>query len=93
MTDEQTCIERIYTYTYDQFTVFFHEDHVFIGGKEYPNGQCCVDMVNLDESVLKGIDQRVWKFIPAAQALLTEKTDSAAALAQEKLNAVWRHRR
>ena len=89
MTDEQNCIERIYTYTYDQFTVFFHEDHVFIGGKEYPIGQCCVDMVNLDESVLKGIDQRVWKFIPAAQALLTEKTDSAAALAQEKLNAVW----
>ena len=56
MTDEQNCIERIYTYTYDQFTVFFHEDHVFIGGKEYPIGQCCVDMVNLDESVLKGID-------------------------------------
>ena len=89
MADKQNCIERIYTYTYDQFTVFFHEDHVFIGGKEYPIGQCCVDMVNLDEAVLKGIDQRVWKFIPAAQALLTEKTDSAAALAQEKLNAVW----
>lgn len=89
MMDRQNCIERIYTYTYDQFTVFFHDDHVFIGGKEYPIGQCCVDMANLDESVLKGIDQRVWKFIPAAQALLTEKTDSAAALAQEKLNAVW----
>ena len=73
MTDEQNCIERIYTYTYDQFTVFFYEDHVFIGGKEYPIGQCCVDIVNLDEAVLKEIDQRVWKFIPAAQALLTEK--------------------
>ena len=48
-----------------------------------------MDIVNLDEAVLKEIDQRVWKFIPAAQALLTEKTDSAAALAQEKLNAVW----
>ena len=73
MADKQNCIERIYTYTYDQFTVFFHEGHVFIGGKEYPIGQCCVDIVNLDEAVLKEIDQRVWKFIPAAQALLTEK--------------------
>ena len=35
----------------------------------------------------KEIDRKVWEYIPAAQALLTEKTDSAAALAQEKLNA------
>ena len=89
MADEQTRLEGFYTYTYDQFTVFFYEGHVFIGGREYPIGQCCVDIVNLDEAVLKEIDQRVWEYIPAAQALLTEKTDSAAALAQEKLNAVW----
>jgi len=38
---------------------------------------------------LNEIDQRVNAFIPAALALLEEKTDSAAALAQEKLNAVW----
>ena len=89
MTDEQDRLEMIYTYTYDQFTVFFYDDHVFIGGKEYPIGQCCVDVVNLDETILKEIDRRVWEFIPAARTLLTEKTDSAAALAQEKLNAVW----
>lgn len=35
------------------------------------------------------IDQRVNTFIPAALTLLEEKTDSVAALAQEKLNAVW----
>ena len=89
MTDGQERIERIYTYTYDQFTVFFYDNHVFIGGKEYPVGQCCVDMVNLDEAVLNEIDQRVAAFIPAAIALLNEKSDSAAALAQERLNAVW----
>ncbi len=88
MVNGQDRIKGIYTYTYDQFTVFFYEDHVFIGGKEYPIGQCCVDIVNLDEAVLKEIDQRVSVFLPAAQALLKEKTDSAAALAQEKLNAV-----
>lgn len=89
MAEGQVQLEGVYTYTYDQFTVFFYENHVFIGGKEYPIGQSCVDIVNLDEAVLKEIDRRVWEYIPAAQALLTEKTDSAAALAQEKLNAVW----
>ena len=89
MAEELNCIERIYTYTYDQFTVFFYGSHVFIGGKKYPIGQCCIDVVNLEESVLNEIDQRVNRFIPAALTLLEEKTDSAAALAQEKLNAVW----
>jgi len=89
MVEEQTRLERVYTYTYEQFTVFFYENHVFIGGREYPIGQCGVDVVNLDEAVLNEMDQRVSAFIPAALALLAEKTDSAAALAQEKLNAVW----
>ena len=89
MAEDSMRIERTYTYTYDQFTAFFYGSHVFIGGKEYPIGQCCVDIVNLDEAVLNEISQRVNVFIPAAQALLKERTDSAAALAQEKLNAVW----
>ena len=78
-----------YTYTYDQFTVFFYGSHVYIGGKEFPIGQCVVDVMNLDESVLDEIEQRAKAFVPAARNLLTEKTDSAVALAQEKLNAVW----
>ena len=77
-----------YTYTYDQFTVFFYGDRVFIGKKDYPIGQCCVDILNLDEAVLDEIDRKSREFIPAAMGLLSEKTDSAAALAQEKLNAV-----
>lgn len=89
MAEPQVLMEAPYTYTYDQFTVFFYGGHVFIGKKEYPVGQCCADILNLDESVLDEIDERVRTFIPAAQNLLTEKTDSAAALAQERLNAVW----
>ena len=46
-------------------------------------------MMNVEDSVLDEIDRRVREFIPLAQTLLEEKTDSAAALAQEKLNAVW----
>jgi hypothetical protein len=89
MTEKQLRIELDYTYTYDQFTVFFYGDRVFVGRKDYPIGQCCVDVMNLDESILDEIDQRVRLFIPAARKLPTGKTDSAAVLAQERLNAVW----
>ena len=88
--EEQVARKEIaFTYTYDQFTVFFHKDHVFVGEQDYPVGQCCVDIMNLDASVLDEIDRRVLAFIPCAEALLTEKTIQAARSAQEKLNAVW----
>jgi len=45
--------------------------------------------MNLDDTIPDELDRRVRELIPAAQALLTEKTDSAAALAQERMNAVW----
>ncbi len=92
MTEEQEPLEEYsipFTYTYDQFVVFFYGSSVYLSGKELPIGQCCVDVMNLEDAVLDEIDRRVGEFIPPAQALLTEKTDSAAALAQEKLNAVW----
>ena len=89
MAEELDRIEIAYTYTYDQFTVFFYCDRIFVGKKDYPIGQCCVDVMNMDEAILDEINLRVKALVPAAQRLLTEKTDSAAALAQERLNAVW----
>ena len=88
--DEQLVqISNWYTYTFDEFTVFFYGDHIYVGGHEYPIGQYAVDIMNLDESVLEEIDRRVQEMIPTVRALPIEKTDSAAALAQERLNAVW----
>ena len=52
MAEEQLRIELDYTYTYDQFTVFFYGDRVFAGKKDYSIGQCCIDVMNLDESIL-----------------------------------------
>lgn len=89
MTEEMERTEFEYTHTYDQFTVFFYGDRIFIGKKDYPIGQCCVDILNLDKTLLDEIDQRVKEFVPAARDLLIEKTDSAATLAQEGLNTVW----
>ena len=55
MKEQMERIEIPFTYTYDQFTVFFHDDHVFIGERDVPIGQCCVDIMNLDEQVLHEI--------------------------------------
>ena len=62
-----------HTYTYDQFTVFFYGDRIFVGETDFPTGQCSVDMMNLSEDILNTIDHRVQDFLPAAQRLLTEK--------------------
>ena len=78
-----------YSYTYDQFTVFFHSDHVYIGERHHPIGQCCVDILNTDEAVFDEIDRRAKDFVPAAWELLRVKTSSAAVQAQQKLNAFW----
>lgn len=79
----------VYTHTYDQFTVFFYGDYVYIDGIEFPIGQSVVDVVNLDEAVLEEIDRRMERFLPAVQIMLTEKTPQAAAHAQGLMNEVW----
>lgn len=78
-----------HTYTYGQFTVFFYGARVYLSGQSAPVGQCCVDIMNMDEAILDEIDRRVAEFAPAAWELLQKKTDTAAASAQKKLNAVW----
>lgn len=89
MSEQSEQIYTPYSYTYDQFTVFFHSGRVYIGEKNYPVGQCCVDILNLEEGLLDELDRRVREFVPAAWELLKKKTNSAAVSAQEKLNAVW----
>ena len=89
MTEQAKRIYIPHTYTYDQFTTFFYEGRVYLSDTNYPIGQCCVDIANMDEEVLDEIDRRVGKFIPAARALLSKKTNIALAFAQKKLNAVW----
>ena len=75
--EDQDQIQEVfipYTYTYDQFTVFFYGDRVFVGDKSFPIGQCTVDMMNLGEGIWDEIDRRVQQFLPAAQQLLSKKS-------------------
>ena len=54
---ESICIP--FTHTYDQFTTFFYDGRVYLSDTSYPIGQCCVDIVNMDEEVLSEIDRCV----------------------------------
>ena len=78
-----------YTHIPNKFTVFFYGDRVYIGKRNYPIGQCGVDVMNMDGAVIGEIVRRAADFGEAAHALLEEDTNAAAQLAQEKLNAVW----
>ena len=75
--------------TFDRFTVLFTKEKVFLGEKSFPLGQLITDSLNLDESMLDEIEERINSFLSMLQILLREKTDNAAHMAQEKLNPVW----
>ena len=75
--------------SFDRFSVLFTLESVYVSGKDFPLGQLTTDILNLDDAVLTEIDRRTSAFMSAAAAIFTEKTDSAARSAQEKLNAVW----
>ena len=77
------------TNSFDKFSILFTSDAVYVSGKAFPLGQHSTDVLNLDDNLLNEIEQRIKTFLLSASALFSEKTDSAAALAQEKLNAVW----
>ena len=57
---------HLWCMAYDQFTVFFHGGRVYISEKNYSVGQCCVDILNLNERILDELEQRVQDFVPAA---------------------------
>ena len=80
MEAQAECIELPFTYTYDQFTAFFHGDHVFAGGRDLPSGQYCVDIMNLDEETPTEIEQRALALLPPAQDLLKEKNGPRRSL-------------
>jgi hypothetical protein len=71
------------------FSTFFYGEKVYFGEKEYPLGQVSVDILNLDERVPTEIELRTKALQPALEAFMKQPTETAAATAQEKMNAVW----
>jgi len=75
--------------TFDQFTVLFTDEKVFLDGTAFPLGRLTTDILNLDEVVFDQIEQSVRKFLPSVLIFLQKKTDSAAQIAQKNLNRIW----
>ena len=84
MAEEMDRIEGVFPYVYDRFTVFFYGDRVFIGGKDYPIGQCCVDVMNVGDAVLDEIDRRVKAFVPPPPATCSQKKQTAPPLSHRR---------
>ena len=74
---------------FDSFSVLFGKQELFLNGRSYPLGQFATDFLNLDERELSEIEQRIGAFLSTVLPFMQEKTDSAAASSQEKLNTVW----
>ena len=89
MADKAFDAEHTFLDAVDDFTVIFHSDRVFVREQEYPVGQCVVDIMNLEEEVLDGIDQGMKDFYHAVRNVWREDTEESAHQAQEKLRDVW----
>lgn len=89
MTGKTELQEDSFDFSFDQFSVFFNGDHVFVGKREYPIGQCVVDVLNLDETLFLKIARRMLNFSYAVQRVLLEDTDEAAAEARDRLTEAW----
>ena len=90
MEDEVFDAERIFLDAVDDFTVIFHDDRVFVRGREYSIGQCVVDILNLEEEELRLIDQSLMDFYRAVQNVWQEGTEESVRQAREKLRDVWK---
>lgn len=89
MADKSFDAEHTFLDAVDDFTVLFHSDRVFVREQEYPVGQCVVDIMNLEEEVLDGIDQGMKDFYHAVRNVWREDTEESVHQAQEKLRDVW----
>ena len=89
MADKAFDAEHTFLDAVDDFTVLFHSDRVFIREQEYLVGQCVVDIMNMEEEVLDGIDQGMKDFYHAVRNVWREDTEESVHQAQEKLRDVW----
>lgn len=87
--DDRFADERKFKSGLDDFSVLFHEDHVYIGEQAYPTGQCVVDILNIGEEELSAIDRALQDVYRAIRRARKEDTKNSVQIAQEKMQAVW----
>ena len=74
---------------FDSFSAIFGPGECLLNGKWYPLGHFAVEALEMDRSLLWKLKAAVAEFKPELEVFLAACTASSAAVAQQKLDAVW----
>lgn len=74
---------------FDSFTAIFGPKECQLNGKRYPLGHFAVEALEMDRCLLRDLEKTVADFKPELEVFLAARTASSAAVAQQKLDAVW----
>ncbi len=74
---------------FDSFTAIFGPKECVLDEKSYPLGYFAVEALEMDRSILRRLEDAVARFKPELEVFLAARTASSAAVAQQKLDAVW----
>lgn len=74
---------------FDSFTAIFGPKECLLNGKRYPLGHFAVEALEMDRRLLRDLEKAVADFKPELEVFLAARTASSAAVAQQKLDAVW----
>ena len=74
---------------FDSFSAIFGPGECLLNGKWYPLGHFAVEALEMDRSLLWQLKAAVAEFKPELEVFLAARTASSAAVAQQKLDAVW----
>lgn len=74
---------------FDSFSAIFGPRECLLNGKRYPLGHFAAETLEMDRSLLWKLKAAVAEFKPELGVFLAARTASSAAVAQQKLDAVW----
>ena len=74
---------------FDSFTAIFGPKECLLNGKRYPLGHFATEALEMDRRLLRDLEKAIADFKPELEVFLAARTASSAAVAQQKLDAVW----
>ena len=74
---------------FDSFTAIFGPKECLLNGKRYPLGHFATEAPEMDRRLLRDLEKAIADFKPELEVFLAARTASSAAVAQQKLDAVW----
>lgn len=74
---------------FDSFSAVFGPGECLLNGKWYPLGHFAAEALEMDTGLLRKLRDAAADFKPELEVFLAARTASSAAVAQQKLDAVW----